>query len=378
MADSASQRRRGKSGPGRIITVPARVAGRTGDPDPRARRDFGLRDKPGVSEEVLLRLPFADLREFRVAGAVSQSPLLVVPPMAGGFPVLLYDLVAGLLAVRGRVAVADWLDARFVPRCEGNFTLACNVDSVRAMVRQLGPQADVVAVCQGGVPALAASTLLANEESSAAPRSLALAGAPVDTLVNPTRGGVFARTHTLEWFDANVISLVPAGDPGEGRLVYPGTLQFQTLMAYAGRHMVEQRELFWKFLADDGLDPLAHPFFRLALGMMDLTREFFLDSIRHVFQEPLFLAGSNSVPLPGLDLASLTRTALLTIEGEDDDLCSPGQTEAAQRLCRNVPAAMRAHLSVPRCGHFSLFHGRACRDTVIPALLAFWTGLSGP
>jgi poly(3-hydroxybutyrate) depolymerase len=364
-----------------VIVVAGPESRRTGDADPRARRDFGLRGggPPNVvSEEVLLRLPFADLREFRRAGAPDAAPVLVVPPMAGGFPVLLYDLVAGLLAARGQVAVADWFDARYVPAGQGGFTLADNIGAVRSMLERLGPETHVVAVCQGAVPALAATASLAAAAAPAAPRSLVLAGGPIDTLVKPTRAALFARSHALDWFDEHVISTIPAGEPGSGRLVYPGTLQFQTFMAYAARHMVEQRELFWKFMADDGLDPMGHPFFRLALGMMDLTREFFLDSIRHVFQEPMFLAAADPPAWPGLDLRALDRTALLTVEGEEDDLCSPGQTEAAHRLCARIPDAWRARLLVPGSGHFSLFHGRPCRESVIPALLRFWAGLPAP
>ena len=380
MAGNATGRRRRAAGAATpVIVVPGAPGPRTSDPDPRARRDFGLRGgTSGIGEEVLLRLPFADLREFRRANAPAGPPILVVPPMAGGFPVLLYDLVAGLLATHGRVAVADWFDARYVPAAQGSFTLQASVTSVRAMLAALGPDTHVVAVCQGAVPALAGAALLASDAPAAAPRSLALAGGPIDTVVNPTRAALFARSHPLDWFDEHVISPVPAGYPGEGRLVYPGSLQYQTFMAYAARHMVEQRELFWKFLADDGLDPVGHPFFRLALGMMDLTREFFLDSIRHVFQEPLFLSPPGATAFPGLDLRALERTALMTVEGADDDLCSPGQTDAAHRLCPHIADRERSRLMVPRCGHFSLFHGRACRDTVIPGLLAFWGGLVTP
>ncbi|MEJ1938296.1 hypothetical protein WDZ92_49510, partial [Nostoc sp. NIES-2111] len=199
MARRTAERPDGAGGHAPVIVVPGPACGRTGDPDPRARRDLGLRGgtpPDEVSEEVLLRLPFADLREYRRECASPGPPVLVVPPMAGGFPVLLYDLVAGLLAARGRVAVADWFDARFVPRSQGPFGLADNVASVQAMLRTLGPEADVVAVCQGGVPALAATALLAGEGEGRAPRSLALAGAPVDTLVNATRGGLFARSHS--------------------------------------------------------------------------------------------------------------------------------------------------------------------------------------
>ncbi|WP_457093400.1 polyhydroxyalkanoate depolymerase [Microvirga sp. P5_D2] len=319
-----------------------------------------------VTQSDQLSLPFDLLTTFSHP-KVGPRRILVVAPLAGGFPVLLRDLVVGLLR-HDTVSVTDWLDARYVPAHEGQFGLEDNIRYVMAMMRQLGPELDVVAVCQGAVAALAATALIATESPDQAPRSLVLIGGPVDPLANATRVVRLVRACSLQWLQNNVIEAVPAGFPGEGRLVYPAGHQRTTFSAYLARHLAARGELLWKLLRDDGEDPVRFPFLRLCLLMMDLPAQFFLDNIREVYHRRSLLTGDLLVGDKRVNLPAIRRTALMTIEGQDDDIAAPGQTHAA---CVSVPEEWRSHLLVPGSGHFSLFHGGIWRQTVLPGILSF-------
>jgi poly(3-hydroxybutyrate) depolymerase len=342
---------------------------------PAARRDFGIAAISAggqtyrVMQRDLLRLPFALLTEFSHAGA-SRRRVLVVAPLGGGFALLLRDLVVGLLR-HARVAVTDWLDARYVPSDQGAFRFEDNVAYVAAMMRRLGPNLHVIAVCQGAVPALAATALVAAQEPAAAPASVTLMGGPVDPLANPTRVVKSLRAHPLDWFDHTVIATVPRGYPGAGRRVYPASRQLATLTGYIARHAATGGELFWKLNFDDGEDPIRFPLWRLCYSLMDLPAEFFLSNVHHVFQEPALCTGKLRVRGRRVDLAAIRRTAVMTIEGEDDDLAAPGQTRAAHALCASVPDGARRQLVMPNCGHFSLFYGRTWRSRILPEIVEF-------
>jgi poly(3-hydroxybutyrate) depolymerase len=340
-----------------------------------ARSPFGIETlKIGqatvrVTQSDGLSLPFGLLTTFSHP-KVSSRRILVVAPLAGGFPVLLRDLVVGLLR-HDTVSVTDWLDARYVPAHEGQFGLEDNIRYVMAMMRQLGPELDVVAVCQGAVAALAATALIATESPDQAPRSLVLIGGPVDPLANATRVVRLARACSLQWLQNNVIEAVPAGFLGEGRLVYPAGHQRTTFSAYLARHLAARGELLWKLLRDDGEDPVHFPFLKLCLLMMDLPAQFFLENIREVYHRRSLLTGDLLVGNKRVNLCAIRRTALMTIEGQDDDIAAPGQTHAAHAACVSVPEEWRSHLLVPRSGHFSLFHGGIWRQTVLPGILSF-------
>lgn len=343
--------------------------------DPPARSLFGLealrvgQATVRVTQTDHLSLPFGLLTTFSHP-KVGPRRILVVAPLAGDFPVLLRDLVVGLLR-HDTVSVTDWLDARYVPAHEGQFGLEDNIRYVMAMMRHLGPDLDVVAVCQGVVAALAATALIAAESLDQAPRSLVLIGGPVDPLANPTRVVRLVRARSLQWFQNNVISAVPAGLPGEGRLVYPAVHQRTTFSAYLARHLAARGELLWKLLRDDGEDPVHFPFLKLCLLMMDLPAQFFLENIREVYHRRSLLTGDLLVGDKRVNLRAIRRTALMTIEGQDDDIAAPGQTYAAHAACVSVPAQWRSHLLVPGSGHFSLFHGGIWRQTVLPGILSF-------
>ncbi|WP_158304375.1 polyhydroxyalkanoate depolymerase [Beijerinckia indica] len=327
-----------------------------------------------ISERVLCHWPYADLRVFsHIDPRRDQNlgPILVIAPLAGAFPVLLRDLVISLLRETEQVAVADWFDVRYLPLSRGRFGFDENISSIVDMIRLLGPDVNVIGVCQGVVSALAATAYLSAREPYSAPRSAVLIGGPVDPLANPTAVVQRLRSHSLEWLRKNAIVRVPEGVPGEGRLVYPKMTQLATFTSYLMRHCLEGKELYWKLFADDGEDPLHFPFLSLATQLMDLPAEHFLENIRCIFHDRDLVSGTFFFANTRIDLQAIKNTALMTMEGERDDIAAPGQTQAAQELCRSIPSAKRRHILIEGCGHFSLFHGHICRTRVVPEIMGF-------
>jgi poly(3-hydroxybutyrate) depolymerase len=317
-----------------------------------------------------MTLPWAALTVFSHPSAPDRQ-ILVVPPLSGGFPFLLRDLVIGLLRHAHRVAVADWFDARYVPLGHGRFGVDESVSHVARMIRTLGPDLHVVAVSQGAVTALAAAALLASEDQALAPRSLALLGGPIDPLAKPTPLVNFVRARSLQWFADNVIETVSVAYPGHGRLVFPRSNQFKMFQAYSWRSFYESGEFTWKLIYDDGEDPVQFPFTLLSSSLMDVSAEFFLENLHNVFLEPALPAGRLRVHGNRVDPSAIRRTALMTVEAELDDIAAPGQTRIAQALCSSIPDPLRHHLFLPSAGHFSLFHGHTCRSRVLPVLMCF-------
>jgi poly(3-hydroxybutyrate) depolymerase len=339
-----------------------------------AFRPFGITSV--VSREAILPVLESEVAAFRYGvlrgfsrPGSSRSPVLIVAPLAGGYPLLLRDLLIGLLRDFSEVAITDWPDARYVPKGHGAFGLADNILHVEEMIRKLGPDLHVVAVCQGVVPALAATALLSAGRGQAAPRSLTLIGGPIDPLANPSRVVRLLRERSLAWFKQNVIDTVDDAFPGRGRRIYSRTHQLETLSAYALRHLIERRELFWKFLIDDGEDPIRFPFSSLCWSLMDIPAELLLDTVRDVFHRASLARGMLCAKGRKIDLRAIERTALMTIEGEEDDISPPGQTSAAHALCSSIPKDQHRRLSVPDSGHFALFHGEVARSTVVPAIV---------
>ncbi len=352
--------------------------------DPRARRRFDIssvRTGGGwarVVETSVLTLPYALLTVFKRPDAEAGKRLLVVPPLAGAFPVLLRDLVVDLLRHAGTVAVAEWLDPRYVPAGAGRFGLDENVIALRDMILALGGgDLNVLAVCQAVTPALAAAALLAANDRGEAPQSLILIGGPVDPFANPTPLVASLASRSLQWLEDNLVAATPAGAPGEGRRAYLKERQFSAFLAFLQRQTLNRDELFWKLLVDDGEDPLQFPFWTLASTLMDLTAEHFLENIRHVFQERSLCRGKLRIAGRRVEARAIRSTGLMTVEGEEDRLAAPGQTRAAHGLLPHVPAARRHHLLVPASGHFSLFHGAACRARVVPEIMAFIDRIGG-
>jgi poly(3-hydroxybutyrate) depolymerase len=324
---------------------------------------------PILSRDVL-QMPFCALTRFVRSDGTHLPKVIVVAPLSGHFPIMLRDLVIGLLP-SFQVFITDWVNARNVALDQGPFDLEKNASYIVEMMEHLGPGLNVMALCQAALPALVATAYLAETSEPSAPRTLVLIAAPVDPSANPTRVVRLIRARSLSWYERNVITPVPPPFPGQDRLVYPGSVQLLGLWAYLARHVGEGGELLGKMLHDDGDDPLRFPFLDLYSTLMDLPAEVFLDTIRHIYQERSIWRRKLTAHSRSVDFAAIRSTALMTVEGGDDDIAAPGQTRRAHDLCPAVPNDARRHLLVPDCGHFSLFHGDIWRTWVLPEVRAF-------
>lgn len=351
------------------VLVPLRRGEASGNAASVAFRPFCIRDvrinaaREPVVEEVAAILPFGQLRRFR--RAKEGRRVLVVAPLAGSFPLLMRDLVEALLRYAPEVAVTDWPDTRHVRYQGRRFGFDENVLETAQMIRALGPGAHVVGVCQGVIPALAASALLGAE--GAGPVSLTLFGGPVDPTCNPTRLDRVLAERPLAALEG-LMEPVPPPFPGAGRWVFPRRRQMVTFGFYLWRQALTGGELPFKLLLDEGADPVLFPLSRLCWDMMDIPAEFFLENASRVFKERALIRGALEVAGRKVRPEALERTALMIGEAEDDDIASPGQTHAAQTLCRAVPDDLRRSHMLRRAGHFSLFYGRRMRGELLPPL----------
>ena len=323
-----------------------------------------------VAESVVLETPFFSLRRFTFERPAAAPRLLLVAPLSGIRALVLYDMLSGLLP-EFDLHVLFWADPVNIPAVEGPFSLADNIASVLAALRGLGAGTHLLGLCQSALPALAATALLAAEAKPPHPASLMLLGGKLDTSINPARVDILMRRYSREEFLSQVLSRVPAFEPGHGRLVYPAHLQEMMMLAYLSRHMLSGGEVFRKMLHDDGGDIEEHPFIRLLLSAVDIPGEFFLDTQAQVFRDNTLARGRMTWHGRAVDPGAITRTALLTIEAAQDDIAGRGQTHAAHALCRALPETLRAHHMQEGIGHFGLFHGTVWRAAILPRLCAF-------
>lgn len=328
----------------------------------------GVRGPDGlhpVTESLPLTLTWGRMRMFSRTGVPRRS-VLVVTPLSGAFPVLMRDLIVALLEQADRVAVTDWPDARYLPLERGACGFDVNCGETLRMIDLLEGPHHVVGVCQGVVPALAASVLLA--QGGRAPLSLTLLGGPVDPGAHPTRLGQMLSGMDLIQLAETVMLRVPPLFPGAGRKVFPRQRQMQAFGLYLWRQTLNGGELPLKLLMDDGDDPLHFPLARLCWDMMDIPAEFFIENVTRVFKDRALVHGRLNVAGWTVTPAALTRTVLLTVEGTADDIAGPGQTHAAHDVCRNLPPQARRRLTLEGAGHFSLFHGARMRREILPAI----------
>ena len=339
--------------------------------------DFGLKTTPigneavEVNEEILLRKPFCDLIHFHRDTVRRDPKVLVVAPMSGHYATLLRGTVEALLPEHD-VFITDWTDAREVPLTDGNFSLDDYVDYVIAFCRYLGPDVHVIAVCQPSVPVLAAAALMAEAKDPRQPKSLTLMGGPIDTRQSPTVPNDLAMRNSMMWFRQNVISTVPLGYPGAMRRVYPGFLQLTSFISMnLDRHVNAHMRQFEHLVKGDDDSADGHrAFYDEYLAVMDLSAEFYLQTIEVVFKEHLLPRGEWVSRGRRIDPAAI-ETALMTVEGELDDISGIGQTKAAHALTPNIPGARHVHWEQPRVGHYGIFNGRKWREQIMPRVRTF-------
>lgn len=325
-----------------------------------------------IEEEMVSEKPFCKLLHFRKTEEVDQPTVLLVAPMSGHHATLLRGTVRGLLP-HADVYITDWVDAREIPYYEGKFDLGDYITYVMDFLKLLGRDTHVIAVCQPAVPVMAAVALLNTQNAPHAPRSMTLMGGPIDTREAPTVVNRTATERPLSWFEQNVVTRVPANYPGFMRKVYPGFLQLTGFMTMnLERHIDEHVKLYNHLIQGDGDSAAAHrKFYDEYLSVADLPGEFYLQTIDVVFQRHLLPKGEMTYNGRKVDPSKITRTALLTIEGELDDISGVGQTKAAQKLCSNLPDDMKHHHLQKAVGHYGIFNGSKFREHILPVMVDF-------
>jgi poly(3-hydroxybutyrate) depolymerase len=328
-----------------------------------------------VTEKVVWSRPFCNLIRFErdlPAGRKPGPRLLIVAPMSGHYATLLRGTVAAMMP-HADVYITDWIDARKVPLSEGHFDLDDYIDYVIAMLGHLGPDTHIMAVCQPSVPVLAAVSVMEARGDANAPATMTLMGGPIDTRRNPTAVNILAEEKGIDWFRDNVIMNVPFPEPGFMREVYPGFLQLSGFMSMnLDRHIIAHKDFFMHLVKHDGDSAEKHrEFYDEYLAVMDLTAEFYLQTVETVFVRHALPLGEMTYRGERIDPAAIRNVALLTVEGENDDISGVGQTQAAQDLCVNIPDAMRMHYLQPAVGHYGVFNGSRFRSEIVPRVVDF-------
>jgi poly(3-hydroxybutyrate) depolymerase len=329
-----------------------------------------------VSEAVVWRKPFCELRRFRRDFPAGQkqktSKILIVAPMSGHYATLLRGTVQTMLE-RHEVYITDWVDARSVPVVQGTFDLDDYVDYLIELFHCFKGDVHVIAVCQPSVPVLAAVSVMEAENDPETPHSMTLMGGPLDTRVNPTDVNKMAEQNSIEWFRSNVIMQVPWPHPGVMRAVYPGFLQLTGFMTMnLDRHMDAHKDLFRHLVEGDGDSADKHrEFYDEYLAVMDLDAAFYLQTVDTVFIRHALPKGEFSHRGALVDPSKIKRTALMTVEGEKDDISGVGQTEAAHKMCSSLPDSARVHYLQKGVGHYGVFNGSRFRSDIAPRISEF-------
>ncbi|MDD2860132.1 MAG: polyhydroxyalkanoate depolymerase [Acidiphilium sp.] len=329
---------------------------------------LGNRDV-AVTEDVIQATPFGKLLHFRKDTDRAQPRVLIAAPLSGHFSTLLRNTVEVLLQDHD-VFITDWNNARDIPLSAGTFGFDDYVEHVMSFMREIGPGAHVVAVCQPAVAVLAATALMAEADDTATPRSMTLMGGPIDTRRNPSKVNALAKTRDIAWFRKNLISMVPARYAGAGRAVYPGFMQLASFVSMnLDRHIAAHLRQFRAILTEDGASEAAHrKFYDEYQSVMDLTAEFYLETVERVFQRHDLPMGTLKWRGHLVDPGAVRRTFLFTVEGERDDICPPGQSVAALDLCSSLkPSRKRNHLQLG-VGHYGVFSGSRWAHEIYPQL----------
>ncbi|MDM0040490.1 polyhydroxyalkanoate depolymerase [Variovorax sp. J22G21] len=320
-----------------------------------------------VHEEPVLVAPFGTLLHFRKETGTMHPPVLLAAPLSGHFATLLRETVRTLLRDHD-VYVTDWHNARDVPVWQGGFGLDEYTLQLISFMEAIGPGVHLVAVCQPCVAALAATALMAEDDNPAAPRSLTLMAGPVDCRINPTGVNTLATSKPIEWFKRNLISRVPWPHAGATRRVYPGFLQLSAFMSMNPARHKEQFKKLFEHLVEGEIDKAdtIRNFYDEYLAVNDLPAEFYLETVERVFQTYDLPRGELTVGTRRVNPAAIRRTALLTVEGERDDICAVGQTVAAQDLCTNIRPYLKVHHLQAGVGHYGVFSGSKWNAQIYP------------
>ncbi|MFZ1429063.1 MAG: polyhydroxyalkanoate depolymerase [Geminicoccaceae bacterium] len=325
-----------------------------------------------IVEEPVFATPFGTLLRFRKDVDTPQPKLLVVAPLSGHFATLLRGTIKTLLADHD-VYVTDWHNLRDVPLAAGPFAFDDYVDHVIRFIEAIGPGTHVLAVCQPCVQVMAAAAIMAADGNPSQPRSMTLMAGPVDTRISPTKVNELALSRTIEWFEKNLIATVPMRYKGAGRKVYPGFMQLLAFMSMnLERHKKAYQDLHDHLVAGEIEQAEAiKTFYDEYLAVLDLSADFYLETVRYVFQEALLAKGELTHRGRRVDPASIRRTALLTVEGERDDICALGQTAAAHDLCTSLRPYLKRHHLQAGVGHYGVFSGRRWETQIYPIVRNF-------
>jgi poly(3-hydroxybutyrate) depolymerase len=324
-------------------------------------RDVEVREEPAV------RTPFGTLLHFKKDIAAAQPRVLVVAPLSGHFATLLRATVRTLLPEHD-VFITDWHNARDVPITAGRFGIDEYVEHLIQYLEHLGPGSHVLAVCQPCVAVLSAVALMAQSGNPAQPRSMTLMAGPIDCRVNPTKVNELANKRDIAWFERMLTTTVPMRYPGAFRHVYPGFVQLAAFMTMnIERHLKAHKELYDN-LASGELEKaeITKAFYDEYFAVLDLTAEFYLETVRHIFQEYALPLGTLKWRGETIDPGAIRRTMLLTVEGERDDICAVGQTVAAHDLCKKLRPYLKRHHMQAGVGHYGVFSGKRWENQVYP------------
>jgi poly(3-hydroxybutyrate) depolymerase len=332
-----------------------------------------------VQEQVTVAKPFCRLLRFKrftdnvgvLTRLKDQPTVLVIAPLSGHHSTLLRETVRELLRDH-KVFITDWTDARMVPLDAGPFHLNDYIAYVQEFIRHIGPDVNVISVCQPTVPVLAAISLMASKGEKT-PRTMTMMGGPIDARRSPTAVNNLATNKPIEWFENNVIYRVPTNFPGAGRAVYPGFLQHTGFVARnPDRHMTSHYDYFLDLVrGDDDSAEFHRDFYDEYNAVLDMPAEYYLDTIRIVFQDFALVNGTWKVGDQQVRPQDIHTTALLTIEGELDDISGAGQTRAAHELCTGIPKNRQFHYDAVGAGHYGIFSGRRWREKVYPTVRDF-------
>jgi len=330
--------------------------------------------KVGIDYNVVEHKPYCNLLHFKRRSRTlkDQPKVLMLAPLSGHYATLLRGTVREFLPDH-EVYITDWINARDVPLEDGEFSFDDYVEYIMDFIRFLGPDVHVLAVCQPCVPALVAAAVMAQNKEEHQAKSFTLMGGPVDVRISPTDVNDYASGKDLEWFESNVICRVPAGFAGTGHMVYPGFIQLSGFMSMnMDSHINKHFKFFTDLIKGDGDSAEAHrEFYNEYLAVMDMPGTYYLETIRNVFLEHKLPKGEMTYRGEKVDLKAIKKPALLTVEGEMDDITGKGQTKAAIDLCSGIAKSRKEHYEQKEVGHYGIFNGRRFREHIAPKVKAF-------